>query len=95
MFGDISAWMYQYLGGIRPLKETPGFRKFVIQPCFVKKLDHVKAVHQSPYGSIKSEWTRKNGKIRCEFEIPTGSFADIILPGKTIRNASGRIKKTL
>ena len=92
MFGDISAWMYQYLGGIRPLKETPGFRKFEIKPCFVKKLDYVKACHVSPYGPIKSEWTRKNGKIRCEFMIPAGSKADIILPGKTLRDADGMIK---
>ncbi len=95
MFGDISAWMYQYLGGIRPLKESPGFRKFVIKPCFVKKLDYVKACHVSPYGSIKSEWKRKNGKIQCMFDVPPGSRADIILPGKTIRNAAGRVKELL
>lgn len=95
MFGDISAWMYQYLGGIRPLKETPGFRKFVIQPCFVSKLDHVKACHKSPYGMIRSEWHRQDGAIVCEFDIPAGSRADIILPGKTIQDAKGRIKEVL
>jgi alpha-L-rhamnosidase len=89
MFGDISAWMYQYLGGIRPQKETPGFRKFVIQPCFVKKLNRVKACHQSPYGMIRSEWKRQGGKILCEIDIPKGSHADIILPNQTIRNAKG------
>ena len=95
MFGDISAWMYQYLGGIRPLKETPGFRKFVIQPCFVSKLDHVKACHKSPYGMIRSQWHRQDGSIVCEFDIPAGSRADIILPGKTIQDAKGRIKEVL
>jgi len=94
MFGDISAWMYQYLGGIRPLKETPGFRKFEIRPCFVEKLDHVKACHRSPFGMIRSEWTRRDGKILCEFDIPAGSRADIFLPGETIRDAKGRVCRT-
>ena len=75
MFGDISAWMYRYLGGIRPLEETPGFRKFVIRPCFVGKLDHVKACHRSPFGMIRSEWTRRKGEILCEFDIPAGTTA--------------------
>jgi len=92
MFGDVSAWMYQYLGGIRPLKETPGFRKFVIRPCFIKKLDHVKACHRSSYGMIRSEWIRSGGRIVCRFDIPPGSRADIILPGRMIEDAAGCVK---
>ena len=83
--------MYQYLGGIRPQLQTPGFRKFVIQPCFVKKLDHVTAKHSGPYGRITSCWERFGGKIKCQFEIPAGSSADIILPGKVISNATGNL----
>ena len=89
MFGDISAWMYQYLAGIRPQKETPGFRKFTLQPCFVKKLDFVKASYRSPYGLIRSEWKRKGKKVLCAFEIPKKCQADIILPGKRIPGATG------
>ena len=92
MFGDISAWMYQYPGGIRPAKETPGFRKFAIKPCFVKKLDHVKTAYRSLHGLIKSEWIKKNGNIYCEFEIPASCRADIILPQQTIPDASGIVK---
>ena len=80
MFGDISAWMYQYLGGIRPLAEAPGFRRFEIRPCFVKGIDHVEASHRSPFGMIRSEWRRRNGEIRFDFEVPEGSRADIVLP---------------
>ena len=36
MFGDISAWMYQYLGGIRPLKETPGSAMIMPLGVFVQ-----------------------------------------------------------
>ena len=93
MFGDISAWMYQYLGGINPLAETPGFKKFIIKPGFAAKLDYVSASYNSPYGIIKSKWQRKGSSIECEFDIPEGSTADIILPGKTIKDAAGKGNK--
>ena len=92
MYGDISAWMYQYAGGLRPMKETPGFRTMVIQPCFVKQLQWVKMSHKSPYGEIRIAWKRTGKQIECKFEIPKGCEADIILPEKTVRNAAGRCK---
>ena len=95
MFGDISAWMYQYLAGIKPQITTPGFKKFVLQPAFVQKLDWVKANYKSPYGVISSQWQRQDGKMICRFEIPSGSTADIILPGKTLRDATGTVKEIL
>ena len=79
MFGDISAWMYQYLGGIHPLKDTPGFRKFVIKPCFVQKLNFVKAEHISPFGKICSSWKREDGKIHFRCEVPDGCSAELIV----------------
>jgi len=89
MFGDISAWMYRYPGGIRPLEEAPGFRKFELRPCFVPKLKWVKACHKSPFGMIRSEWKRGKDGIVCRFAIPRGSSAEIILPGKTLHEAEG------
>ena len=81
MFGDISAWMYQYPGGLRPSMESPGFRRFLIQPCFVKKLDHVKVSYLAPAGRIRSEWRRSaNGKITLDFVVPKGCRADLVLP---------------
>ena len=84
--------MYQYPGGLRPLPDTPGFRKFIIQPCFVKKLDRVTASYKSFYGKITSQWLRSENKIICRMEIPSGCSADIILPGKVIRDVSGDIQ---
>ena len=92
MFGSISAWMYQYPGGLQPLTEAPGFRKFLIKPCLVKKLDHVDCSYASPYGKIRSQWERKNGKINFHFEIPAKSEAEIILPGEKITGVTGEME---
>lgn len=74
------------------MKETPGFRRMVIQPCFVKQLQWVKMSHKSPYGEIRSEWRRTGKRIECKFEIPKGCEADIVLPEKTVRDAEGSFK---
>ena len=89
MFGDISAWMFEYLGGAVPLKETPGFRHFLLKPALLPSLSHVRMRHETPFGTLRSEWKREGGRILCEFEIPQGTTADIHLPGTTIRNAAG------
>ncbi len=83
MFGDISAWMYQYLAGVCPLVEAPGFKKVRIEPHFVKGLDWVEMEHSAPMGKIKSEWKRSGGKVKCTVELPEGCTAEVVLPGKT------------
>lgn len=95
MFGDISAWMYQYPAGIKPVPDMPGFRKFEIHPCFIKKLDYVKASYKSPFGIIGCKWIRQQEQINCTFSIPEGSCAKIILPERTISDAQGNIEVTV
>lgn len=36
MFGEIGAWMYKGLGGIKPDPEQPGFKNVLLKPNFVK-----------------------------------------------------------
>lgn len=81
MYGDISAWMYQYLGGIKPQLETPGFKHCRIEPIFIDELDFVKMSHQSPNGVWKSSWQRKGNMVECIFELPLNCTAQVVLPG--------------
>ncbi len=80
MFGDISAWMYQYLGGIRPDPENPGFRHVIIKPLPVSGLEWARAEHAAPVGKITSAWKKSGGRFELEVEIPAGSTATIIMP---------------
>ena len=79
MFGEPSAWMYRYLAGISPL--APGFRKVRFAPNFVSMVNHVRAEHTAPAGTVASEWTRDGGTIRCRFTLPRGITAAVELPG--------------
>jgi alpha-L-rhamnosidase len=93
MFGDFSAWLYQYLGGIRLANSVStiaekvdpnaiAFKTFIIQPDPIEGLGWVNAEHDSPYGMIRSRWKKKGSTFRLEVEIPINTSATVYLPVK-------------
>ena len=94
MFGDISAWMFRYLGGLNPVFEAPGFKAVNIMPCFPKKLESFSASYKSRFGIIRSEWHREGRKVVCNFTIPRGVTASISLPGMETIQENGAKKLT-
>ena len=87
MFGDISAWFYQTLGGITldaglPIKITEdkvGMKFFLIAPEFPEGIDWVNAEHDSPHGLIKSSWKKDGKKIVLNVSVPVNTRANILL----------------
>lgn len=80
MFGEIGAWFYKALGGIKPDPMNPGFKNIILRPSFVKDLSTAEVKHKSPYGDIVSKWTKKNKTIVYSVTIPANSTADLYLP---------------
>ncbi|HMG89273.1 MAG TPA: family 78 glycoside hydrolase catalytic domain, partial [Chryseolinea sp.] len=84
MFGEIGAWMYKALGGIKPDPEHQGLSNVIIQPNFVQGLNSFRATHDGPYGEIISEWKRQNNKIQLNVTIPPNSTATLYLSGTKV-----------
>ncbi|RYE06660.1 MAG: alpha-rhamnosidase, partial [Sphingobacteriaceae bacterium] len=80
MFGEIGAWLYKGLGGIKPDPANPGFKNVLLQPNFVNGLDHFEAKHAGPFGTISSSWQRKGKRILFTVFIPANSSATVKLP---------------
>ncbi|MCF6175126.1 MAG: glycoside hydrolase family 78 protein [Victivallaceae bacterium] len=80
MFGDISAWMYQYLAGIIPDETQPGFKHLTIKPCPVSNLEWVKASCDTALGRVTSSWEKSASRFKLEVEIPQNSTATLIMP---------------
>ncbi|MDR1780262.1 MAG: glycoside hydrolase family 78 protein [Tannerella sp.] len=81
MFGEVNAWFYKALGGIRIDPEHPGFKKFLLQPHFVEKLNEANVSYDSPRGKIVSHWTRqKKNTVNYQVTVPANSAATLILP---------------
>ncbi len=96
MFGDISAWMVNFLAGIQPDPEAPGFARVRFVPNFVAGLDAAQAEHRSAQGWIRSAWRREAGGVELRLEIPQGCTGALELPagwqaqGTPARLAPGR-----
>jgi alpha-L-rhamnosidase len=90
MFGEIGAWFYKALGGIKPDPDQPGFKHILLQPYFVAGLNHAEATHRSPYGTIVSSWKRMGKKIVYTAVIPAGCRATLTLGDKIENLVAGK-----
>ncbi len=80
MFGDISAWFYDALLGIRPDPEKPGFKHILIQPHCVEGLEWARGECDTPYGAVQSGWRQDAEKIIFEITVPPNTQATFYLP---------------
>ncbi|MDR6194987.1 family 78 glycoside hydrolase catalytic domain [Siphonobacter sp. SORGH_AS_0500] len=85
MFGEIGAWLYKGLGGIKPDPENPGFKNVWLRPNFVKNLDQFEAEHEGPYGKIVSSWKRSGTIIEYKVTIPANSTASVFINSKKVK----------
>jgi alpha-L-rhamnosidase len=80
MFGEIGAWYYKGIGGIRIDPASPGFKNVWLAPNFVAGLDHFEAEHTGPYGKIVSNWKRDGDVIKYAVVVPANSTATVTFP---------------
>ncbi len=79
MFGEIGAWFYKGIGGIKPDAASPGFKNVLLQPNFVQGLSHFDATHNGPYGVISSAWKRTVNGVLYTVIIPPNSTSTVKL----------------
>ena len=90
MFGEIGAWYYKALGGLKPDAAQPGFKNVLLEPHFVKGLNSFEASHTGPFGEIQSSWKRDGKKVICQVVIPANSTATVKLQGSEI-SCNGKV----
>lgn len=84
MFGEIGAWFYKGLGGIKPDEAAPGFKNVLLAPNFPEDLHAFEVSHEGPYGSILSSWKRENKEVIWSVVIPPNSTATVRFPRGTV-----------
>ena len=80
MLGHIMEWFYAGLAGIGQDPKSVAFKKIVIHPTPVGDIREASASYDSPYGLIKSLWTRRDGMFELSVEIPVNTTATVVLP---------------
>lgn len=80
MFGEIGAWLYKGMGGIKPDEQNAGFKNVLLTPNFIPALDHYESEHDGPFGKIVSSWQKTGTAIEYHVVIPANSSATLIFP---------------
>lgn len=79
---SILAWMYKYLGGIRPC--SPGFAHVVLQPMFIRQLGAFSCNYDSVCGKISSSWKFDENTVTYTFAAEEN--ITLILPDMSSRD---------
>ncbi|MCM1121248.1 MAG: glycoside hydrolase family 78 protein [Eubacterium sp.] len=79
-YGSIGSWLYEKVAGIHSIE--PGYKKIRIQPRLTRGMTEVSAEYESVYGTIRSAWTCRDGKISVDIRIPANTTAILYLPEK-------------
>ena len=90
-WGDISAFMIEYIAGIRPNPELE-MGTVDIAPMFPSRLDHAEGYYTVKEGKVESKWVRNGDEITLTVTAPEGLKGNIIVPygykfdnGSTVR----------
>ena len=88
MFGSVSQWFFQWLGGIRPAADAVGFDKILIAPQPCGDLTWATSEYKSCRGLIKSSWKKDNSLFTLKVTIPVGATATVFIPAKDAASVS-------
>jgi alpha-L-rhamnosidase len=78
--GSIGEWYFEYLAGIQPDPDHPGFKHFSIQPFVPNNLEWAGADYHSMHGLIRSHWKKQGDKLILEVKIPVNTTATVYIP---------------
>jgi alpha-L-rhamnosidase len=81
--GDIGGALFGALAGIQP--EAPGFKTIRIAPAIPRSgdLNWVRAAHETPYGTVESNWKRDGDTLTMEITVPPNTTATAYIPAKS------------
>jgi alpha-L-rhamnosidase len=82
MHSGFAAFFHETIGGIRPDFEEPGFKHFTLHPYMSDEINHAECFFNSCSGKIKSDWTKKDGKLLWKIHIPVNTTATVYVPAK-------------
>ena len=80
--GHILEWFHGGIAGIGQMDNSVAFRHIKIRPQPVGNLTHAEGSFHSPYGWIRSSWTKSANGFMLTVEIPANSKASVYVPAK-------------
>ena len=88
MFGSISQWFFEDVGGIRAEEAAVGFNRIVMRPGVFGGLTHAKARYDSIRGPVLCDWQLRDGRLHMNVTIPCGALATVYVPTSDVSSIS-------
>jgi alpha-L-rhamnosidase len=79
MFGSVSQWFYNWLGGIEPAPDAVGFDRILLHPRFVDGLEWVSCRINTIRGPVVCNWKRIGKRVALTIEVPVNATAELSL----------------
>lgn len=94
-WGDVSAWFYIYLAGIRFNPTGTDVKNVDIKPIFIERLNNVSAYHVTPFGKLEVNWQRTDDGVILTLSLPRELHGTVAAPdgytfgdGETLKELS-------
>ena len=83
-FGAVCQFLFEYVAGIRPTFDAPGFKEFELKPVIGGFLTWAEASYRTQYGLIYSRWEKDGDRFVYTCTVPEETGAHLTLPnGRT------------
>ena len=87
-FGAVCQFLFEYVAGIRPTFQAPGFKEFELRPVIGGSLTWAEGSYMTQYGMIRSRWVRDGKHFVYTCSVPAGTIAQLIFPTSCTKTLS-------
>jgi alpha-L-rhamnosidase len=87
-FGAVCQFLFEYVAGIRPSFDAPGFREYELRPILGGSLTWAEGSYQTQYGMIRSRWEHEGKRFAYSCTVPEGTTAHLTLPDGSAKTLS-------
>lgn len=84
MFGSVSQWMIERVGGVAVAHDAVACDRIKIAPSVVGPVRWAKTTYRSPRGPVRCDWRVEDDKLCVEVDIPPGIEARVTIPADDI-----------
>ena len=95
MFGAVTAYLYDYLLGIRQPEDAAGYRTLEIAPVFAAPLSRVSGFRRLKQGRVDVSWEREGDRIRLTVTLPPHLPAVLLAEGERVPLQEGKNEYTV
>jgi alpha-L-rhamnosidase len=80
MFGSVSQWMIERVGGVAVAADAVAGDRVTIAPSVVGPVRWAKTTYRSPRGPVRCDWRVDDGVLRLNIDVPPGVKALVTVP---------------